>query len=385
VVEIGWISEAAASLPVFVLLTLWCHGPLSPLLPAAYEPVLLAYGQVLPPLLITAVGAVCSTAVEYLNYHLYRKLLRRDAVDRVLRSKSACRVVQPFFRYPFLTVWFCVLSPLPDWAARILASHSGYPVRRYLVAVLLARLPRFWLLTALGFHLRLSVSTLLAIGLASAVLTLAGIRYRRSVPSARPMPCPQRPEPAMRGTFYLLLAVGLAAPAATSSLQAQETRRLPDGFAMGGSMDRFIENGFGTTTLSFRLSQLRQSSVGTEIGVSLFPEALVAAGLIIAPDLGAAYNVSLPNATVLLKAGGSGIIGLGQGLAVAIPGLHLGAGLNVRAGPRAGVRFDVIRHFYQYDRRTLGMWSLSFGLTLLPRAGSPRILPTPADRSGDPI
>jgi hypothetical protein len=186
----------------------------------------------------------------------------------------------------------------------------------------------------------------------------------------------------MRATLYVLLALGLAGPVATS-LQAQQTSRLPDGFAYGGSMDRFIQNGFETTTLSFRLSQLRRNSVGTELGVSLFPEALVAGGLIVAPDIGPAYNLSLPNATILLKAGGSGIIGLGSGLAAAIPGLHLGAGLVVRAGPRAGVRFDVIRHFYRIDGRTQGIWSLSFGLTLLPRVRPPESPPTPADRSGD--
>lgn len=174
----------------------------------------------------------------------------------------------------------------------------------------------------------------------------------------------------MRGNFYLLLlSLTLAVASAAGGLQAQEKRRLPDGAALGGSMDRFIDDGFETTTLSFRLSQLRQNSVGTEIGLSLFPEALVAGGLIVAPDLGAAYNISLPEATVLLKAGGSGIVGLGPGVAIGIPGLHLGAGLILRAGPRAGVRFDVIRHFYRHDGRTSGMWSLSFGLTKLPRLG----------------
>jgi uncharacterized membrane protein YdjX (TVP38/TMEM64 family) len=185
--EIGGVL-GATSLPVFILLTLWCHGPLSPLLPAAYEPVLLAYGQLFPPLLITAVGALFSTGVEYLNYHLYRKLLRCDAFNKVLRNKSACRVVKPFYRYPFLTIWFCVLSPLPDWAARILASHSGYPVGRYLAAVLLARLPRFWLLTALGLHLHLRTDTLVAIGVVSALATLAGIQRRRTVRSTAPLP-----------------------------------------------------------------------------------------------------------------------------------------------------------------------------------------------------
>lgn len=359
--------SGSTSLAVFVLLTLWCHGPLSPFLPAAYEPVLMAYGQLFPPLLVTVVGAVCSTVVEYLNYHLYRKLVACDAVDRVLRSKSACGIVKPFFRHPFLTVWFCVLSPLPDWAARILAVHSGYSVRRYLAAVLLARVPRFWFLTALGLQLRLSTGTLVAITVGSAVLTLAGVRRRRDpVASTSRLPFSQRPEAAMRANLYLLIGLILAASTPTRS-QAQQRQGLPDGIAIGGSMDRFIEDGFGLTTLSFRLSDLRRNSVGTEVGVSLFPQALVAGGVIVAPDLGAAYNISLPNATLLLKAGGSGIVGLGPGLLAGIPGLHLGAGLIVRAGPRAGVRFDVIRHFYRYDGRTAPVWSVSFGLTKLPR------------------
>ena len=365
--EIVW-SPGATGIALFVLLTLWCHGPLSPFLPAAYEPVLMAYGQLFPPLLVTVLGALCSTAVEFLNYHLYRKLLKWEGVDRVLRSKSACRIVKPFYRYPFLTVWFCVLSPLPDWAARILASHSGYSVPRYLTAVLLARLPRFWLLTALGLQLHLGIGTLAAITIVSAAATLAVVRRRRTVTSTPQLSFSQPPEAAMRGNLFLvLLSLALAVPGAAGGLQAQERPRLPDGAALGGSMDRFIEDGFETTTLSFRYSQLRRNSVGTEIGVAVFPEALVAGGLIFAPDLGAAYNISLPDATVLLKAGGSGIVGLGPGVVVGVPGLHLGAGLILRAGPRAGVRFDVIRHFYRYDGRTTGMWSLSFGLTHLPR------------------
>ena len=43
----------------FVLTTLWVHGPWSPLLPAAYEPVLLLFGKLYPPLLIAASQLRC--------------------------------------------------------------------------------------------------------------------------------------------------------------------------------------------------------------------------------------------------------------------------------------------------------------------------------------
>lgn len=82
-----WLP-GATTLVVFVLLTLGCHGPLSPFLPATYEPILLLYGQLYPPLLIALLGAVTSAAAEYLNYHLYLAL-DCDSFDRVLRSDAA--------------------------------------------------------------------------------------------------------------------------------------------------------------------------------------------------------------------------------------------------------------------------------------------------------
>jgi membrane protein YqaA with SNARE-associated domain len=175
----------STALVTFGLLTLWCHGPLSPLLPAAYEPVLLGYGRVYQPVLLAVLGASVSTSVEFANYYLYQRLLRVESVDRLLRRQETGRLTAPFYRRPFLTVWLCVLTPLPDWATRVLASHSGYSIRRYLSAVFLARLPRFWLLAALGFQLELGAGVLLWIVAVSAAVTLFGAirRHLVSVPS----------------------------------------------------------------------------------------------------------------------------------------------------------------------------------------------------------
>jgi uncharacterized membrane protein YdjX (TVP38/TMEM64 family) len=164
---------------VFVLLTLGCHGPLSPFLPAAYEPILLLYGQFYPPFLIALLGAITSAAAEYLNYHLYPALLDCDSLERVMRSDAARAITALFARRPFLAIWICAWSPLPDWAARILASHSRYPVRRYLAAFVLGRIPKFWLLAEVGLHWMPSGGTVFAIAVASAGVTLVGLRRRR--------------------------------------------------------------------------------------------------------------------------------------------------------------------------------------------------------------
>jgi uncharacterized membrane protein YdjX (TVP38/TMEM64 family) len=175
------------SLGVFVLLTLMCHGPLSPFLPATFEPILLRYGQLYPPLLIAVTGAVASAAAEYANYYLYRTLLGFRSCDRVMHSPSARMVAGMFARRPFVATWLCAMSPLPDWAARILAAHARYSVPRYLLAFVAGRIPKFWLLAALGFYWMPSGRVLWAIVAVSVMVTALGLRHRNRPLSRTPV------------------------------------------------------------------------------------------------------------------------------------------------------------------------------------------------------
>jgi hypothetical protein len=344
------LVPGTSSLVVFVLLTLWCHGPLSPLLPAAYEPVLLGYGRLFPPLLLAITGAVASTAIEYLNYHLYR----------IFVSPPTRRLMGPFLRRPFLTVWLCVLTPLPDWAARVLASQSGYPVRSYLTAVLLARLPRFWFLAALGFHLELGVGVVLSVVAASAVVALIGLWRRQPTPASAKAAVP---------TSVLLLLGAMSAPLPLARLEGQESRPRLAGNAMGVSMDRFMYEGSSTMAMSYRFSTLHPRQLGAEIGVSLFPQTLPAGVLALAPDLGAAYNLPVPGGSLLIKAGGSAITAMGAAGVLFVPGFHLGGTIVVQTGDDSGLRIDVIRHYYLPGGEDIEpIWSVGLGFAVLPRA-----------------
>jgi hypothetical protein len=155
------------------------------------------------------------------------------------------------------------------------------------------------------------------------------------------------------------------AGAAPQRLAAQEPSisRL-EGVSKGASLDRFIYEGTGATAFSFRLSDLRPDRLGPELSVSFFPNALIARALLFAPDFGAAYNVSLPGATLLIKAGGSALTGLATDV-VFVPGAHVGAGVVLRIGERTGIRIDATRHYYIDTGETEGIWSVGFGLTAL--------------------
>ena len=149
----------------------------------------------------------------------------------------------------------------------------------------------------------------------------------------------------------------------SNSLTAQE-RTLPDGPAAGASVDRFIYEGAGITAVSFRYTGLRARRVGSEIGVSLFPDALSAGSLYLATDLGGAYSAPGDGFSLLFRGGVSTLTALGGGFAFE-PGVHFGTGMIVQTGKRSGVRLDVIRHYYVIDNETEGLWSLGVGFTAL--------------------
>ncbi len=165
-----------------------------------------------------------------------------------------------------------------------------------------------------------------------------------------------------------------------NSLTAQQSI-LPDGAAAGASVDRFIYEDAGITAVSFRYSGLRARKVGSEIGVSLFPDALSAGTLYLATDLGGSYSAPGPGFSLLFKGGVSTLIKFGGGFAFE-PGFHFGTGRIVQTGKKSGVRLDVIRHYYVLDSETAGLWSLGVGFTALGanRSNSLRHLPPNTSR-----
>ena len=124
------------------------------------------------------------------NYHLYRGVLRIEALGRFRRRLEAGRLMAMFERRPFFAIWFGTVSPIPDWMGRILAAVADYPVGRDLLAHGLGRFPRFWFFAAVGMHLQIPVHVLVAVTLASILGagSVAGARllFRRSEPAPTP-------------------------------------------------------------------------------------------------------------------------------------------------------------------------------------------------------
>jgi len=146
-----------APLVGFLVVTIWVNGPIGMFLPATYEPILMAFGRVHPPLLIGVLGIAGTLYVEYLNYRLYQAMLQSNTLQGLSNGRTARRVTALFNRAPFFTVWLCSWSPLPYWLVRILSPMAGYPVRNHLLATFLGRFPRLWFFAALGLYWRVDL------------------------------------------------------------------------------------------------------------------------------------------------------------------------------------------------------------------------------------
>jgi uncharacterized membrane protein YdjX (TVP38/TMEM64 family) len=166
-----------SGLGMLALVSAWCHGPASPVLPAAFEPVLLAYGRTYPPLVVALVATVASIPAEAVNYVSYGWLLNTRRLERV-REVSA-GVTRLFERRPFLATVIVAATPIPDWSARIVAALARYPWRRYLAAFAIGRLPLFWLLAAVGQVIRLPRAAVLALVVGSVLATYGGLALKR--------------------------------------------------------------------------------------------------------------------------------------------------------------------------------------------------------------
>ena len=104
------LNPTVAALTPFVLYTIWTNGPHSSFMQGAYEPILLLYGQLFPPLLIAALGTIATVFVEWVNYHVYRRARDVRAVQNLTGRRWVQRVIRTFDRYPFVVIVCCALG-----------------------------------------------------------------------------------------------------------------------------------------------------------------------------------------------------------------------------------------------------------------------------------
>ncbi len=163
-------------LVAFFVLALFVHGPLSPLLPTAFEATLLYYARFYPAWVLALVGTAAASLAETINYWLVDWAAELPKVSALKAGKTVRWSIDAFSRAPFWTTAIVIFSPIPDSAVRILAPLSRYPLAKFLVAVACGRFPRLLLIAGFGVLVPMPTWLLLVGTVALVGLTVVRLR-----------------------------------------------------------------------------------------------------------------------------------------------------------------------------------------------------------------
>jgi membrane protein YqaA with SNARE-associated domain len=184
-----------------LVLFLYCFPSEFLIAPVPHEPVLIYFGRILSPLTVALYSVAGTVLVEALNYHATSFVTDTQPMRRLARARWLRRMVTLFERWPFATLVLGGLAPLPFYPFRFLVTLTRYPISRYLLAIFVSRLPRFYLIALFGALLPISDRTLavtfvvmiVAFSLPFLVWRGRGRTTGQDVPSAGDTPVDARP------------------------------------------------------------------------------------------------------------------------------------------------------------------------------------------------
>lgn len=174
-----------AALVWLAVVGLPANGPLGPVLPTAFEPLMMEAVKYHPPIQVALVSLGVYMYMEYLNLHIYRWILSFKKLEKLRSNKYTQKAVHYFSKKPFVTTMVVASLPLPFWVVRCLAILRNYSVRRYMLATLIGRFPRLYVYAWVGEKLMLPRFVLvgIAVGGALALVIARLIKGKKVLPS----------------------------------------------------------------------------------------------------------------------------------------------------------------------------------------------------------
>jgi membrane protein YqaA with SNARE-associated domain len=168
----GLVAYALYAVPAHLLISV-----------LANEPMLFAAARSYPPLSVAAAGTIGCLVAIVLDYALIGWLVNQRLVRHEIDDSRGFRRAQKFFgRAPFLLILGSALLPVPFYPVKILAIARDYPLSRFCLALLLGRLPRFYLLALGGQRVHAPNSAYASAAVALALIGGWGVwrTYRRN-------------------------------------------------------------------------------------------------------------------------------------------------------------------------------------------------------------
>ena len=119
-----------------------------------HEPVLIYFGKV-ANLWWSATWATAGTIVAgIMDHKVFVPVLNLQNIQSYKEKRFYRKAISYLMKWPFATLVVTGFTPIPFFPFKFLCFSIGYPLWKYLVALVVARFPRYYLLALVGsaFH-----------------------------------------------------------------------------------------------------------------------------------------------------------------------------------------------------------------------------------------
>ncbi len=120
-----------------------------------YDPAIIFFARFHEPLIIALVGVAGILASEIINYTCFEYIVDRKFFDKILEHKFIVKITRLFNKAPFRTMVIVAFTPIPIYPFRFLVVMARFPLLKYLLALLVGRLPRLYLIALFGHRVAL--------------------------------------------------------------------------------------------------------------------------------------------------------------------------------------------------------------------------------------
>jgi uncharacterized membrane protein YdjX (TVP38/TMEM64 family) len=128
-----------------------------------HEPILLYFGKFYTPLTVALVAGSSTLITEALNYSVFKYVTDLKFFKNIQQRKTVSKIVGLFNRAPFVALWIAAFTPIPFYPFRFLVVLARYPLVKYILALSLSRIPRFFILALVGRALQIPNYLLIAL------------------------------------------------------------------------------------------------------------------------------------------------------------------------------------------------------------------------------
>lgn len=142
----------------------------------ANEIALFAAAKLVPPVAVAVAGTAGCVVAIVLDYALIGWFVNRRMVKTELDDSRGFQMALRFFgRAPFVLILLSAMLPVPFYPVKILGIARDYSLARFVVAIILGRFPRFYLLALGGQKVQAPDTALLSAGIALALIGTWGV------------------------------------------------------------------------------------------------------------------------------------------------------------------------------------------------------------------